>query len=67
MPHPFIRAKCAVAASRLLKKPDQCRCVAVCAHLFWSGKVSIGDDNYNDVRIINIIIILIIIIIIIIN
>ena len=56
MPHPFnfsfvSRSKCAVAASRLLKKPDQCRCVAVCAHLFWSGKVSSGEDNHYEVRI----------------
>lgn len=33
------RTKCAVAASRLLKKPDQCRCVVNCAHLFWSSKM----------------------------
>ena len=41
---PFYRTKCAVASSRLLKKPDQCRCVAACAHLFWSAKVSDGNE-----------------------
>ena len=30
--------QCALAASKLLKKPDQCRGVATCSHLFWSGK-----------------------------
>ena len=36
--HEPLRTQCALAASKLLKKPDQCRGVAVCAHLFWSGK-----------------------------
>lgn len=30
--------QCGLAASKLLKKPDQCRGVATCSHLFWSGK-----------------------------
>ncbi|XP_017786600.1 PREDICTED: vacuolar protein sorting-associated protein 35 isoform X2 [Nicrophorus vespilloides] len=30
--------QCALAASKLLKKPDQCRGVATCSHLLWSGK-----------------------------
>lgn len=30
--------QCALAASKLLKKPDQCRGVSVSSHLFWSGK-----------------------------
>ncbi len=25
-------------AAKLLKKPDQCRMVALCSHLFWVGK-----------------------------
>ncbi|XP_023014073.1 vacuolar protein sorting 35 [Leptinotarsa decemlineata] len=33
-----LRSQCALAASKLLKKPDQCRGVATCSHLFWSGK-----------------------------
>ncbi|KAK4885950.1 hypothetical protein RN001_002221 [Aquatica leii] len=33
-----LRTQCALAASKLLKKPDQCRGVATCSHLFWSGK-----------------------------
>jgi vacuolar protein sorting-associated protein 35 len=43
--HEAIRTKCALASSRLLKKPDQCRCVATCAHLFWSAKIA-SDDAY---------------------
>ncbi|XP_021696033.1 vacuolar protein sorting-associated protein 35 isoform X2 [Aedes aegypti] len=33
-----LRTNCALAASKLLKKPDQCRAVVTCASLFWSGK-----------------------------
>lgn len=33
-----IRTQCTLAASKLLKKPDQCRGVVLCSHLFWSGK-----------------------------
>ncbi|XP_065347239.1 vacuolar protein sorting-associated protein 35 isoform X1 [Cloeon dipterum] len=36
--HAPLRTQCALAASKLLKKPDQCRGVSVCSHLFWSGK-----------------------------
>jgi vacuolar protein sorting-associated protein 35 len=36
--HEPLRTQCALAASKLLKKPDQCRGVGVCSHLFWSGK-----------------------------
>merc|ERR1712241_1025516 len=36
--HNPLRTQCALAASTLLKKPDQCRAVQVCCHLFWSGK-----------------------------
>ncbi|XP_022125856.2 vacuolar protein sorting-associated protein 35 [Pieris rapae] len=32
-----MRNQCALAASKLLKKPDQSRAVALCAHLFWKG------------------------------
>lgn len=35
--HEPLRTQCALAASKLLKKPDQCRAVSICAHLFWSG------------------------------
>ncbi|KAG5461244.1 MAG: vacuolar protein sorting-associated protein 35-domain-containing protein [Olpidium bornovanus] len=28
--------KCALHASKLLKKPDQCRAVYLCSHLFWA-------------------------------
>lgn len=33
-----LRTNCALAASKLLKKPDQCRGVAACSALFWTGK-----------------------------
>jgi len=36
--HAPLRTQCAHAASRLLKKPDQCRAVAHVSHLFWSSK-----------------------------
>ncbi|XP_028037637.1 vacuolar protein sorting-associated protein 35 isoform X1 [Bombyx mandarina] len=32
-----MRTQCALAASKLLKKPDQSRAVALCSHLFWKG------------------------------
>lgn len=36
--HDPLRTNCALAASKLLKKPDQSRAVGTCSHLFWSGK-----------------------------
>ena len=36
--HDPMRSQCALAAAKLLKKPDQCRAVTTCAHMFWSGK-----------------------------
>nr|XP_002740147.1 PREDICTED: vacuolar protein sorting-associated protein 35 [Saccoglossus kowalevskii] len=36
--HEPLRTQCALAASKLLKKPDQCRGVSTCSHLFWSGR-----------------------------
>lgn len=42
--HEPLRTQCALAASKLLKKPDQCRGVSVCSHLFWSGRTSEGED-----------------------
>ncbi|XP_033755226.1 vacuolar protein sorting-associated protein 35-like [Pecten maximus] len=41
--HEPLRTQCALAASKLLKKPDQCRGVMTCSHLFWSGKTSTSD------------------------
>ena len=38
--HETLRNNCAMSSSRLLKKPDQCRSVATCAHLFWSGRMT---------------------------
>ena len=38
--HQPLRTNCALAASKLLKKPDQARAVTTCAHLFWSSTVA---------------------------
>jgi vacuolar protein sorting-associated protein 35 len=35
-----IRQNCVARAAKLLKKPDQCRAVALCSHLFWDCKES---------------------------
>ncbi|XP_067934568.1 vacuolar protein sorting-associated protein 35-like [Watersipora subatra] len=48
--HEPLRTKCALAASKLLKKPDQCRAVALCSHLFWSGKVE-GEEIHDGKRV----------------
>uniref|UniRef100_A0A672IG72 Vacuolar protein sorting-associated protein 35 n=1 Tax=Salarias fasciatus TaxID=181472 RepID=A0A672IG72_SALFA len=46
--HEPLRTQCALAASKLLKKPDQCRAVSICAHLFWSGRST--DKNGEEIR-----------------
>lgn len=33
-----LRQDCAIRAAKLLKKPDQCRAVALCSNLFWHCK-----------------------------
>ncbi|XP_035680278.1 vacuolar protein sorting-associated protein 35-like isoform X2 [Branchiostoma floridae] len=43
--HEPLRTQCALAASKLLKKPDQCRGVSICSHLFWSGKTREGEGT----------------------
>ena len=43
--HNPLRTQCALAASKLLKKPDQCRGVQVCCHLFWSGKTKTNNGH----------------------
>ncbi|VEN33480.1 unnamed protein product [Callosobruchus maculatus] len=49
-----LRTQCALAASKLLKKPDQCRGVATCSHLFWSGKTqaSHGEEVHDGKRVV---------------
>lgn len=47
--HEPLRTQCALAASKLLKKPDQARAVAMCSHLFWSAKVK--QEEPKEVRI----------------
>ncbi|CAL8109830.1 unnamed protein product [Orchesella dallaii] len=47
--HDPLRTNCALAASKLLKKPDQSRAVGTCSHLFWSGKsVASGGEQIKD-------------------
>ncbi|XP_045469525.1 vacuolar protein sorting-associated protein 35 isoform X2 [Harmonia axyridis] len=50
-----LRTQCALAASKLLKKPDQCRGVATCSHLFWSGKdqATNGQETHDGKRVID--------------
>eukprot|EP00095_Tigriopus_kingsejongensis_P002089 maker-scaffold244_size240795-snap-gene-0.16 protein:Tk02089 transcript:maker-scaffold244_size240795-snap-gene-0.16-mRNA-1 annotation:"hypothetical protein CAPTEDRAFT_161426" len=43
--HNPLRTQCALAASKLLKKPDQCRAILACAQVFWSGKTSTNDGK----------------------
>lgn len=42
--HAPLRNQCARVAANLLKKPDQCRAVSTCAHVFWSGRTNAGDE-----------------------
>ncbi|KAI1890201.1 hypothetical protein AGOR_G00171240 [Albula goreensis] len=43
--HEPLRTQCALAASKLLKKPDQCRAVSTCSHIFWSGHTIEGNGE----------------------
>ena len=45
--HEPLRTQCALAASKLLKKPDQCRGVSICSHLFWSGESTAFEGEVN--------------------
>ncbi|GIY05603.1 vacuolar protein sorting-associated protein 35 [Caerostris extrusa] len=51
--HEPLRTQCALATSKLLKKPDQCRGVCVCSHLFWSGKnlATKGEEMHDGKRV----------------
>jgi len=47
--HDPLRSQCALAAAKLLKKPDQCRGVLAVSHLFWSGASKVtGGKPYRD-------------------
>lgn len=46
--HEPLRTQCALAASKLLKKPDQCRGVSTCSHLFWSGESTAFEGEMKD-------------------
>ncbi|KAK7114883.1 vacuolar protein sorting-associated protein 35-like [Littorina saxatilis] len=48
--HEPLKTQCALAASKLLKKPDQCRGVAICSHLFWSGKIGADEAEMHDAK-----------------
>lgn len=48
--HEPLKTHCAQAASKLLKKPDQCRGVSVCSHLFWSGKAGSDETEMHDAK-----------------
>jgi len=41
--------KCALYSSKLLKKPDQCRAIYMCSHLFWRNNSS--NDYKNGKRV----------------
>ncbi|KHJ43079.1 vacuolar protein sorting-associated protein 35 [Trichuris suis] len=43
--HEPLRTQCLLSASKLFKKPDQCRAVISCAHLFWSGQIAGQSDR----------------------
>ena len=43
--HDPLRSQCALAAAKLLKKPDQCRGVLAVSHLFWSGASKATDGQ----------------------
>lgn len=40
--------KVAQYANKLLKKPDQCRMISLCSHLFWPPKSAEGVEKYSD-------------------
>lgn len=41
--------KIAQYANKLLKKPEQCRMVSLCSHLFWpKGSETTGEERYAD-------------------
>jgi vacuolar protein sorting-associated protein 35 len=43
--HEPLRTQCALAAAKLLRKPDKCRGVINCSHLFWSGRTKDSVDE----------------------
>jgi vacuolar protein sorting-associated protein 35 len=45
-----LSTKCALVCSKLVSKPDQCRGVAACAHLFWSGKTAPEQTPKRDAK-----------------
>merc|ERR1711973_476645 len=43
--HDPLRTQCALAAAKLLKKPDQCQGVLTVSHLFWSAYTSASSTK----------------------
>ncbi|CAN6619228.1 vacuolar protein sorting-associated protein 35 [Trichomonascus vanleenenianus] len=41
-------SKCALHASKLLKKPDQCRAVYLCSHLWWAVEIPARGEEEDD-------------------
>ena len=46
--HEPLRTQCALAAAKLLKKPDQCRALVSAANVFWSGTVLNAEGELRD-------------------
>ncbi|KJE92897.1 vacuolar protein sorting-associated protein Vps35 [Capsaspora owczarzaki ATCC 30864] len=46
-----LSTKCALHASKLLKKPDQCRAISTLSHLFWSGSNAEGEERRDGKRV----------------
>ena len=42
--------RCALASSKLLKKPDQCRGITGCSHLFWSAVTVESEGERADAK-----------------
>jgi len=42
-------SKAALHSNRLIKKPDQCRMIMICSHLFWVGNES-DNFHYHDAK-----------------
>jgi vacuolar protein sorting-associated protein 35 len=44
-PRFFLTGKWRVVFARLLKKPDQCRAIYACSHLFWNDKIKTAEGS----------------------
>lgn len=46
--HETLRSKCAITSNKLLRKSNQCRAVALCSNLFWSGRIAETNGSIRD-------------------